>query len=187
MSAQQTRRRLLLAAPALVLPVLASPARANPGLDSSIGRIQWEPNQGAGRVSFAEMLGKPVILTMSYTACRRTCSTTMLVLREIQEILDRKGREANFAIVTYDPERDSPQEWTHYRKSRGLDRASWHFLTGTPQDTRRLARFLDLEFWNYDRHVMHDFRIALFDAKGRWHKDIVWDRPKDLAAFLADV
>ena len=131
MSAQQKRRRLLLAAPALVWPLLASPACANPGLDSSIGRIKWAPNQGAGRVSFAKMLGKPVILTLSYTACRRTCSTTELILREMQEILDRKGREANFAIVTYDSERDSPQKWTHCRKSRGLDRASWHFLTGT--------------------------------------------------------
>ena len=169
----EQRRRLLLALPLLGMPAVA---QANPGLDSPIGRIAWTPNQGAGPVTFAGLLGKPLVVTMSYTACRRTCSTTMLVLREMQDILDRKGRESNFAVVTYDPERDSPAEWTHYRKSRGLDRANWHFLTGTPQDTRKLARFLDLEFWNYGKHVMHDFRIVLFDAKGRWQKEIVWDQ-----------
>ncbi len=178
------RRRLMFAAPALALPVAA---HANPGLDTPIGQIKWMPNQGNAPLALADFLGKPVVLTMSYTACRRTCSTTLLVLREMQAILDRRGRESNFAIVSYDPQRDSPTEWTEYRKSRGLDRASWHFLTGTAPDTRRLARFLDLNFWDYGKHVMHDFRIALFDAKGRWHKDVVWDRPKDLAAFLADV
>jgi cytochrome oxidase Cu insertion factor (SCO1/SenC/PrrC family) len=178
------RRRLLLAAPALALPL---PAHANPHLDSSIGRIKWMPNVGTAPMSLGDLLGKPVVLTMSYTACRRTCSTTMLVLREIQAILDRSGRESNFAIVSYDPERDSPAGWTEYRKSRGLDRETWHFLTGTPQDTRRLARFLDVDFWRYGQHILHDFRIVLFDAKGRWHKDIVWDRPRDLAAFLAGV
>lgn len=180
----ENRRRLMLAAPLLALPGVA---QANPSLDSSIGRIKWLPNQGSQPLSLTELLGKPVIVTMSYTACRRTCSTTMLVLREMQEILDRKGRESHFAIVTYDPERDSPREWTHYRQSRGLDRASWHFLTGTKPDTLRLARFLDLNFWNYGAHVMHDFRIVLFDAKGRWQKEIVWDQPKDLTALLADV
>ncbi len=184
MSLLRNRRRLMFAAPALAVPAIG---QANPGLDSTIGRIKWMPNQGTTPLALADLLGKPVVLTMSYTACRRTCSTTMLVLREMQAIFDRKGREANFAIVSYDPARDSPAEWTAYRKSRGLDRASWHFLTGTLPDTRRLARFLDLNFWNYDQHVMHDFRIALFDTQGRWHKDIVWDRPKDLAAFLADV
>ena len=76
------------------LPLLGLPAaaRANPSLDSSIGRIKWMPNQGRAQMTFTDLLGKPVIMTMSYTACRRTCSTTMLVLREMQEILDRKGR-----------------------------------------------------------------------------------------------
>ena len=93
----------------------------------------------------------------------------------------------NFAVITHDPERDSPSEWTHYRNSRGLTQANWHFLTCTPRDTRRVARFIDVDYWRYDNHVPHDFRIVLFDAKGRWHKDIVWDRPRDLNAFLADV
>jgi hypothetical protein len=34
---------------------------------------------------------------------------------------------------------------------------------------------------------MHDFRIALFNAHGDWHKELVWDQPKNLEAFLADV
>lgn len=181
---QSNRRRLILAAPWLGWPLAAN---ANPGLDSALGRIPWTPDQGGAPLSLSELRGKPLVLTMSYTACRRTCSTTMLVLREMQAIFDRRNLPVNFAIVSYDPQRDSPKEWQLYRKSRGLDRASWHFLTGTMPDTRRLARHLDLAFWRYDDHVLHDFRIVLFDAVGRWHKDIVWDRPKDLDAFLADV
>jgi cytochrome oxidase Cu insertion factor (SCO1/SenC/PrrC family) len=90
-------------------------------------------------------------------------------------------------IVSYDPARDSPKAWTDYRTSRGLIYPNWHFLTGTTQNTRRIARFLDLDFWRYDAHVMHDFRIVLFDAEGRMKREIVWDCPKDLEPLLADL
>jgi hypothetical protein len=33
---------------------------------------------------------------------------------------------------------------------------------------------------------MHDFRIVMFDAEGRWVREIVWDRPGDLEPLLSD-
>ena len=183
MSINIRRRNIIAASVAAMLPLHV---QGNPGLDTPIGRIRWQLNTG-GVMTLAELMGKPLVLTMSYTACRRTCSTTMLALREMQTLFEQKKRDVNFAIVTFDPERDSAREWTNYRSTRGLTQPNWHFLTGTPQDTRRIARFLDVDYWRYGQHVMHDFRISLFDVKGQWHKDIVWDRPRDLNAFLADV
>jgi len=39
-------------------------------------------------------------------------------------------------------------------------------LTGTPADTERLARLLGFEFWHYDEHVMHDYRIVALGDDG---------------------
>ena len=39
-------------------------------------------------------------------------------------------------------------------------------LTGTPRQTRQLARQLGFDFWTYDTHVMHDPRIVVFDRLG---------------------
>ena len=100
------------------------------------------------------------------------------------EILDKTGREAQFVVVTYDPERDSPAEWNRYRGSRGLLRTNWHFLSGSKADTKRIARFLDLDFWHYDEHVMHDFRIVLLHAEGRLKKEIVWEKINSLEVEL---
>ena len=60
-------------------------------------------DDGGRQLSLPDLRGRTVIITMAYTNCRRTCSTTMLRLQEIQRILDAKGKSAEFVIVSYDP------------------------------------------------------------------------------------
>src|SRR5260221_7490247 len=108
----------------------------------------------------------------------------MLVMRKMQEILARQGRDVAFVVVSYDPARDSPAEWRRYREARRLP-ASWHFLSGAEADTRRLADFLEMKYWIYDEHVMHDFRIVVFDADGNRKRDILWEQFPDLERELA--
>ena len=69
-------------------------------------------------------------------------------------------------------EHDDAQAWTQYRNTRSLMRANWHFLTGNPADTRRLARLLGFEYWIMDSHVAHDFKIIVLDASGLIEKEI---------------
>jgi len=124
---------------------------------------------------------------MAYSGCRKFCSTSVTVMKALQEAFDRRGRSAEFVVVTFDPDRDTPQAWRDYRRARDLARPNWHFLSGSAQDTRRMARFLDLDFWVYDDHIVHDFRIVIFDAEGRMRREIVWDRPVDPAALVDEL
>jgi hypothetical protein len=41
-----------------------------------------------------------------------------------------------------------------------------------------------LKYWIYDEHVMHDFRIVVFDAQGERKHDILWEQFPDLEAAL---
>lgn len=158
---------------------------ASAQLYSTFGGVPWTDADGAAR-TLDDYKGRPVVMTMSYTACRKTCSNSMQVMRRMQQILDRRGRQASFVVVSYDPARDTPQQWRRYREARRLP-ATWHFFSGGEADTRRLAEFLELNYWVYDDHVMHDFRIVLFDAQGRRVRDILWDPSVDLEAALGDL
>ena len=91
---------------------------------------------------------------------------------------------AHRGIVSYDPRNDSPADWQDYRKRRGLQRATWHFLTGDAVSTRVLARQLDLDFWIYHEHIVHDFRIVLFDAHWNVIGEVDWSSVDRLPEIL---
>jgi protein SCO1/2 len=169
------------------LLIAAAPAGAmQPSLDRQLSGIQWLADTGE-RLSFDQLKGRVIVMTMGYSGCRKTCSTSVLVLKELQSLLDRTGKQADFVVVTYDPQADTPEAWRQYRKARDLTRANWHFLSGSEGDTRRMARFLDLAYWHYDEHIVHDFRIVLFDREGRWHREIVWQTQRDLEHLFDDL
>ena len=167
----------------LIAFALLHGAAASAQLFTTFGDVHWTDADGADR-TLAELKGRPVVVTLAYTSCRKTCSSSMLVMREMQDVLTRSGRDAAFVVVSYDPTRDTPAEWRRYRAARKLP-PSWLFLSGPEADTRRLGAFLDLKFWAYDEHVMHDFRIVVFDGAGRRVHDILWETLPDLDKALA--
>jgi cytochrome oxidase Cu insertion factor (SCO1/SenC/PrrC family) len=155
-------------------------ARANRLLD--LLPPTWT-DDGGRLLSLPDLRGRTVIITMAYTNCRRTCSTTMLRLQEIQRILDVKGKSAEFVIVSYDPENDDAAAWTQFRKNRNLTRPNWHFLSGRKSDTRRIANLLGLDFWAYDSHILHDFNIVVLNAEGAYDRQIGFE-PVDLTRYF---
>jgi protein SCO1/2 len=155
-------------------------------LDAHILATPWQDNSGKS-LRLAQLSGKPLVMTMGYAACRKTCSTTLLVLKEIQKSFEAKGRAAEFVVVTYAPNADTPKAWTEYRKSRDLLRPNWHFLSGTAADTQRVANMLDLNYWSDDEHVMHDFRVVIFDADGKFSREIRWPDLGRLGAIISQL
>ncbi|HEY6924218.1 MAG TPA: SCO family protein [Steroidobacteraceae bacterium] len=126
---------------------------------------QWRDDAG---VSFdlRDLRGQPVISTMAYTGCHRICPMTIHRLQLLQRQLDESGVDAQFVVVGYDPEADDVAAWHRYRLSRGLTRANWHFLVGSPESVTQFARILGFPFWKVDEHVMHESRIVYFDGRG---------------------
>ncbi len=169
----------------LASAVLSSAAAAHAGwvVTPDLRDRSWTDSDGRD-LRLSQLHAPLVVMTMAYTACRRVCGTTTLVLAELQKRLDARGIDADFVVVSFDPENDSPREWREYRSRRHLDRDNWHFLTGDEQATHKMARGLDLDFWSYHDHVVHDFRIVLFDA--RWHPlaEVTWDRTDRLDEIL---
>ena len=127
-------------------------------------------------VTLDQWRGKLVIVSMAYSNCRRTCSLTLKKLEELQSELDTKQLNAEIVIISYDPKNDTPETWAQYRRKHNLARANWHFLTGNERDTRRISHLMGLaDYWSYEDHVMHDFKIAILGPDGDIVRQIAWE------------
>lgn len=153
-----------------LLATLASLAAAATPADLARVRLgdlpaSWRDDLGQA-FDLRSLQGRTVVLTMAYATCHRVCPVTIRDLQQLQQDFDRRGLEAEFIVVGYDPDADDPAAWHQYRRSRHLTRDNWHFLVGTRTDVQRVARQLGFEFWKMDEHVIHDSRIVRFDERG---------------------
>ncbi len=172
------RRSLMLS---FALAGLGGVARASPGSAYRLD-LKFTDDHGTLR-ELAQWQGRPVVIAMGYGACRSVCSATLRTLEELQAAADRQGAAVDIVVASIAPAEDTPQAWSDYRKTRRLDRANWSFLSGSPGDTRRLARFLGVKFWYYDDHLMHDFKIVRLAPDGSIQAALDWDH-RDVERLL---
>lgn len=123
-------------------------------------------------VHLSEWKGKPLILTMEYSACRFMCSTTFSKMKAIQEAADQQHIAIDFVIVSLDPKNDTPEAWRQYRVNREIERSNWHLLTGSEETTKRFARLLGVNYWYMDDNILHDLKIARLNEQGEVEKEI---------------
>jgi len=177
-------KRLLVSLLASLLVCMSAPASAGWTLGRDLMDFAWTDSDGQ-TLRLSTLHSRVIVMTMAYTACRKVCGTTTLVLSDIQRRFDAMKVEADFVVVSYDPGNDGPAEWRDYRTRRQLTRGNWHFLTGNPTVTQKIARRLDLDFWTYHDHIVHDFRIVLFDAQWRTLAEVDWDHIDRVDEILA--
>ena len=172
-----------LAALGLTLPTPAA-AAAGTAAAPDLAELpqRWRDDDGR-ELALARLAGRRVVLTMAYASCHRFCPLTIKSLEAMQRRLDDRGEQAHIVVVGYDPANDDPAAWHQYRRNHHLDRANWHFLTGSRENTERLARALGFDFWKYDEHVMHGSRALVFDAGGKAQAAIGPETP-DWASVL---
>jgi protein SCO1/2 len=172
---------------ALLLAALATAAAAQAAsevaMPAQLRAATWTDSDG-NPFQLMAVRAPLIVTTMAYTACKRVCSSTTTVLSELQAELDRAGMEAEFVIISFDPANDTPEQWREFRRKRGLTRANWHFIAGNALLTRRASRYLDLDFWEYHDHIVHDFRIVVFDQQWRSVARVDWETMNQLPRLL---
>jgi protein SCO1/2 len=139
-------------------------------------------DHSAHAFDFHSLEGRPTIVTLAYGACRRICSTSLKVMRDVQARADAQHLELNFVVIGLDPKSDTPADWADFRVQNKLERPNWQFLTGSAADVGAVARTLGVRYWTYDGHTMHDFKIALLSPDGKIMRSI--DRFDQAASSL---
>jgi cytochrome oxidase Cu insertion factor (SCO1/SenC/PrrC family) len=147
--------------------------------------LNWVDDQGKPvKLSFWQ--GKTVIISMAYSTCRKFCPLTIARMNELQRLFDQHGKQAEFVIVSYDPAGDTWQSWAAYRKTRNLTRENWHFLVGNSDDTIKLSQLLGMNYWLYDEHVMHNFKLVRLGSNGEIQKTLDWESQEKLDSMIPE-
>ncbi len=141
-------------------------------------------NQYNKIVKLEDFKGDLLALTMGYTECKKTCpSLTIKTLREMELFFKSKNQKINIVTITLDPDHDTPEVLNNYKNKLKVD-DKWHFLTTSKLDTRLIATSLKLDdYWTMDDHIIHGFKILLFDQQLNYKGILDWDN-RDVALVM---
>lgn len=159
---------------ALALCALVGAARAQSSVSetgampATFGEVpDFSLQERSGRqVRRADLAGKPWIVGFAFSRCAGPCPKLMGKMAELQSRL--AGADVRLVTVSVDPRNDTPGVLQDWARSFGADAERWLFLTGDPEEVRRLVRDgFKLALEGSGATLTHSTRLVLVDAQGR--------------------
>ena len=119
--------------------------------------------------TLAQRRGKPQLVSMFYTSCPYVCPLIIDTLKKTQRALGESERAGlQVLLVSFDPERDTPQRLKQVFGERHLDASSWTLARAEAADVRKLAAVLDIQYRALaNGEGTHSSALVLLDADGR--------------------
>jgi protein SCO1/2 len=144
-------------------------------------------DQQGNELTFKDLGGAPVAVSFIYTRCenRNKCPKTTRALAQLQRDVQTAGLgdEVHLALMTYDPEYDTPSVLYDYATKYGirLDGRTL-MLRPDPQRKRELFDELDVAVSFGRRDVsIHGIQLILLDKHGRYvrtYRTLIWENAK---------
>jgi protein SCO1/2 len=127
----------------------------------------WTDHRGDA-VRFLDHRGHPTVVVLFYGTCISACPVLLRDAELIEAALPEDVRAATrFLMVTFDPERDTPERLAAYAAEKGLDRERWSFLTADERAVRRLAAALGVRYRpDGQGGFAHTNLITVLDGEG---------------------
>ena len=124
--------------------------------------------QSGESFSIAEVRGKIVAVSFTYTSCIDTCPLLTAKMVSVQNKLGSKfGSEVFFITVSMDPDVDRPDVLKDYAKALGCDLGGWAFVTGTEDEIQQVARDYGIfRKKREDGEVDHTLLTSIIDRAG---------------------
>ncbi|MEI6986074.1 MAG: SCO family protein, partial [Rhodospirillaceae bacterium] len=134
---------VVLAGPAIIAPAVIAPASelklafddraaleiSRNAIGGTIGDYRFVDHRGR-TVRLAELKGRPLVVSLVYTACYQTCPlTTVNLVRAVAEADSKLGAD-RFGVVTlgFDTRFDTPDHMAAFARGQGIDRRGWLVL-----------------------------------------------------------
>ena len=101
----------------------------------------------ARQIRLRELHGKVQLLAMISTTCDAACPLIVNVMQQLEASLpDELRPQVGFVLVTFDPQRDTPEVLRAYSERMHLDLHRWALLHGRPDDVFELAVLLGVKY-----------------------------------------
>lgn len=112
--------------------------------------------------------GKPTVIAMVYTSCQYVCPLTVGNMKRIEKSIPATQLgKVNFAVFTFDPDRDTPSKLREFAKTHGVESSSWLLAQGKPNSVRKLAVSLGIKYKKTKSgDFEHDATITILDDAG---------------------
>ncbi len=144
----------------------------------AIGNIlgDYKVSEAYDRVqSLANFRGKPLVLSLVYTACYEICPMTT---RHLAEVVD-KAREAlgidsfNTAVLGFDSRIDTPEAMRLFAVKQGIDDdPAWHLLSVKPDIVPALIKDLGFNYYPSSRGFDHIIQVSVIDSNGKLYRQV---------------
>lgn len=127
---------------------------------------EWT-NQEGENVLLESLSDKPMVIAMVYTSCQHSCPMITSKIADIRKSIPEKLQSnARYVLISFDPERDTPDSLKAYKARRKLDN-NWLLLTSNKRNIRQLAGVLGVNYkLMKDGEFSHSNIISLVDNKG---------------------
>ena len=158
---------------ALLCAAGVAPAAAPVIPEDSLYQLAMPLADQAGRPATLDLArGHPVMVTMFYGSCPHVCPMLISTLQRLErELPDASRARLRVLMVSLDPQRDTPAKLSEVAARHGVDLARWTLARAEPQDVRRLAAALNIQYRQLpDGEFNHSTVITLLDAQGRIQK-----------------
>jgi protein SCO1/2 len=123
-------------------------------------------DQDGQLVTLSSFRGKPVAVDFIYTRCPLPNVCPMLSAN-FARLQKRFGGKITLLSITLDPQYDTPQVLTDYAQRWRADSHTWHFLTGSLDEIRKVAGHFGVIFWPEEGTITHTSSTAIVDSTGR--------------------
>lgn len=122
--------------------------------------------QDQKKVSLKDFTGAPTVMAMIFTHCTYACPRLTADIQNIESKLGKNSEKVNFVLVSFDSERDLPQQLTKFKKEMKLDNR-FTLLHGSEDAVRTLSVLLNVQFQkNSNGDFSHSNIISVLDKKG---------------------
>lgn len=123
-------------------------ASAKPLTEKSLYQLEatWTNDDGQA-LKLSSLRGRPQVVVMFFANCQSTCPLLVYQMKQLEEELPAALRKnVGFTLVSFDPNRDTPEALKNYRAEHGLSHDNWTLLNGDADSVLDLAAVLGVKF-----------------------------------------
>ena len=147
--------------------------RSQSAIGSRLGSYSLLDREGR-TVKLADYAGKPLLVSLVYTACYHTCPVTTRHLsravKSAREVLD----EDSFNVVTigFDSHNDTPESMGVFAREQGVAARGWDFLSGSAASIQQLANDLGFVYFRSPGGFDHITQVTVVDRQGVVYRQV---------------
>ena len=114
----------------------------------------------------SSLAGRPTVICMIFTNCSYACPKLTGEMKTIADKLNADRNKVNFVMVSFDTDRDTPEQLKKFQNHMSLD-DNWMLLHGSEQSVRTLSVLLNVQFEkDAEGDFSHSNIISVLDKNG---------------------